>query len=402
MQLNSNMETTLTSINTLESILIKELTKNFSTVKSGGLYSGKSGIVLALLHYAANNNLDSNIRTYIEELSIKTFAGLMNYSEGFTFSAGISGTLWALHNLQKNELVELDDTIFEEHAKAINLAMLQFAEQNYFDNLHGAFGVLNYLVETNTLAPKIFHQLIQLYKEKIYTDEVLTLAKEKYVVELDQKAYNFSLSHGLSGKILILTRLHKKYPQLGAKPLLDDLIEKTLELSKISSIDTPIFFPSLLENLSDNIGSNSRMAWCYGDIGPSLAVYKYAQAFEREELLGTITGILEKLSAKRNRLTCGIKDAPLCHGVSGLTYIYSKLYHETGLTSFKDAADYWENSILKFYTKNLSLKELGSFSPSQNEFTYNLSLLEGLAGILLCIHSKKNQLYNWDNSLLIN
>ncbi len=79
-------------------------------------------------------------------------------------------------------------------------------------------------------------------------------------------------------------------------------------------------------------GDPARTAWCYGDPGVSLALARVA----RDEALA-----LARAAAARDPELCGVRDAALCHGASGLAHVFGRWFHATGEPAFRDSARAW-------------------------------------------------------------
>jgi hypothetical protein len=85
-------------------------------------------------------------------------------------------------------------------------------------------------------------------------------------------------------------------------------------------------------------GEPARTAWCYGDPGVSLALARVA----RDEAL-----VLARDSAARDPEQCGVRDAALCHGASGLAHVFNRWFQATGEPAFRDAARAWLTRALE-------------------------------------------------------
>ena len=113
-------------------------------------------------------------------------------------------------------------------------------------------------------------------------------------------------------------------------------------------------------------------------------------------------------TTKRNFESAGCKDAPFCHGTTGLVHQYHHFYKLTGNEVFKYAAESWYRLTLeKYYRHGEGVG--GYFSRSMNEetnlfeYTPKYGLLEGSAGIALVWLSYLNDIKpDWDIVFLTN
>jgi lantibiotic modifying enzyme len=79
-------------------------------------------------------------------------------------------------------------------------------------------------------------------------------------------------------------------------------------------------------------------------------------------------------------------ESGICHGVSGLAYMYNKLYNLSSNTTFKVASDKCLNFLLE----------------NENINSEDVSLLDGLSGIgLSYLSALSNKKASWDRVLLL-
>jgi hypothetical protein len=96
-------------------------------------------------------------------------------------------------------------------------------------------------------------------------------------------------------------------------------------------------------------------------------------------------------------------DAGMCHGTAGISHIYNRMYHYTGIMDFKLAALYWFDETLKMarYTDGYA-----GFKCWMGElyggWINKINIFDGITGIGLAILSAISDLEpNWDQVLLL-
>jgi lantibiotic biosynthesis protein len=239
-----------------------------------GILSGISGITLYHFYYSKYKNCDESYNKGID--LIYECMTIINNGYAFpTYCTGIAGYGWLLEHLKEEKFVigqsenvisNFDDYLYEIMINNLN-------EGNY-DLLHGALGYGYYFLERykNTNSPNLK------YKYREYIIKLIDLLnkisekeedKIKWLSIIDLKfnqAYNFSLSHGMSSLICFFSKLSyyddfKEYVSM----LLNGSISYLLS-RKLDNVESTSLFPSIEFKDKKNI-INSRLSWCYGDLG---------------------------------------------------------------------------------------------------------------------------------------
>jgi lantibiotic modifying enzyme len=132
---------------------------------------------------------------------------------------------------------------------------------------------------------------------------------------------------------------------------------------------------------------DSRIAWCYGDLGIGMLLLEIARLLQREDWTNYAMCLLRRCAV---RPPDGIVDAALCHGALGVALIFNRLYHRTADADFRDAA-------LHYYLMGIDLAERALKSGISNR-----NLLEGTVGIALALLSGLTVVEpRWDRKLLL-
>ncbi len=331
-------------------------------------------------------------------------------SEGFsyhTFAGGLAGIGWLIEFLEQNDFLDCNaNETIGELDKHLFKIMIAEIKSGHFDYLHGAGGIALYFLKRKNLLKRdaFLSEFVNILDEMSIKED--NICKWVSDVEVDEnkyeKVYNLSLSHGITSIISILSKIYsldinKEKTKTLLNGAVNYLLSNQQDLEKYSS-----YFPSTIA-LKDHRGNQSRLAWCYGDLGISLALWNASQAMQNNIWEQKAIEILLHSSKRRNLQENRVFDAGLCHGTSGNAHIYNRMYFNTGIEEFKEAAVYWYNETLKMARFEDSLSGYKVFRAEEyggriEEFGF----LEGIAGIglsLLAAISDINPV--WDEALLI-
>lgn len=93
--------------------------------------------------------------------------------------------------------------------------------------------------------------------------------------------------------------------------------------------------------------TDSRMAWCYGDLGILAVLMQVARRAGRRDWRRFADEMLDHCLAWPVEKT-GIADAPLCHGAAGVAHIFNRIYQQEGDRRCMDAALQWYEQVLAY------------------------------------------------------
>ncbi|MCC6608611.1 MAG: lanthionine synthetase C family protein [Burkholderiales bacterium] len=149
---------------------------------------------------------------------------------------------------------------------------------------------------------------------------------------------------------------------------------------------------------------NTEFAWCYGDLGVSLAVLTTATAAGRADWRDQAIRI--GLAVARRAMQAPPRaDAGLCHGNCGVAHQFNRLYQATGQSLFRDAARRWYDHT---FSSCQAGKGIGGFlslirdENLQDVWITTPELLNGAAGIGLGLLAGMLPIEpDWDRILLI-
>lgn len=325
-----------------------------------------------------------------------------------TFAAGLAGLGWYISFLEHRGIIK--DYIDDDIDEALLEALKYYIGRNEYDYLHGATGVALYFYQRylNTADGRSM-EAINLFIEYIDSTKQADCNGIKWVSHNSQtknEEYNISLSHGISSILAFLVKLKGSgaFPHLEAK--IDSMATSAANYIYTQKIDYKAdgsFFGYMaLESLS--MITKSRLAWCYGDLGIASALKDYGVVYKDKAVYDFAVKVLETdATIRKDPTDNGVVDAGLCHGSAGIALIYNNLYLETGLNSFKNAADYWIEQTLRFACFENEYAGFKIYAPLEaGLWRESYGILEGIAGIGLSLASNiYNKKYDWDEFMLL-
>lgn len=390
----------------MKQIATKELRHIHQLIQSGhasndGLLNGNLGLSYYYYNLYKATEKDE-YRGMGESLLAAVFEKLNNGDPqiiGSSFGNGGAGLGFIVNELAGNRLLDTD--MEKEFAKLDTFlfsAALTQIENDYIDCLHGAFGIIHYFAEreVTSKANEYLNELV----EKICNRAVKQPQGywfRNYVMQLEEKEeINFSLSHGLSGMLLILL---KAYPKSSHKEVIEKTVRQGIrfmlkhKLYIDFSDDEYSFFPFLVKVNATEIENKPRMAWCYGDLGQVLLFYRTANLFGDKEILQQADLIGLHSLMRKDEAATRVSDSHFCHGSSGLAQFYKTLYKESGNTKYLEGYEHWIEQTILYLQKDL---ETGLYKGKEYDF---LDGLVGVAFTLLSYISTKE--LNWSRVLFL-
>lgn len=151
---------------------------------------------------------------------------------------------------------------------------------------------------------------------------------------------------------------------------------------------------------------DSRLGWCYGDLGIGAILHHTARAASRPDWGKMATEMLDRCMLwPLDR--ADIRDPGLCHGAAGIAHIFSRIYQTTGDTEYQQSANAWLERGLAMRQPNAGV---GGFlawgvesDPRKDPYFYpDASFLSGAIGTALALLSAVYPIEpEWDRLLLL-
>nr|WP_315029500.1 lanthionine synthetase LanC family protein [uncultured Chryseobacterium sp.] len=383
--------------------------KEISTVNDIGVLAGLSGIALFQFYYS--RYLNNNEEIYEDALGTLQLC-VEKLNSGYhkpTFCSGIAGFGWTIDHLVQNKFIDLDnDELLSDLDEYMYTVMISGFSLGNIDFLHGGMGYGLYFINRYKSTSS---ELLK-FEYKIKINEFISLLENlaekdeneyKWATFIgNEKVYDLGLAHGLSSIIGILNKLYDlpefrdrvKNMLFGAVDFINTV---QWDENNISLYPTSISIEGKIDN------PNSRLAWCYGDLGIAATLLQSSHSLASEELRKKALYILQ-FSCKRKGLEQNsILDSAICHGAMGIAHIFKNTHNKSNIAAFQDTSEYWMDKGFTLSIHDDGYAGFKKWSASTQTYVADLSLLEGTAGIGLTILSAlTTQNMTWDECLLLN
>lgn len=372
-----------------------------------GLHSGTSGIALFLAYYdriiCQKTDISQRVLNILEHNVEQINSGVQLH----TICNGISGFCWLCEHLRKLGMLRVEDIEFLNDLDSfLYQRMIADIRMGIYDFLHGALGLGTYFLT------RFNKKEVPVYLEELLSElEKLGVSCEngaiKWMSVLNAKTggrgFNISLSHGISSIIAFLVRLYQlNFETERVSKLLNGAIiyifDQMADTDKYLS-----YFPSVSKE-SGLINYQSRLGWCYGDLGIAHVLWQAGVILKNKNWENTALRILHHTTNRRDLQINRIKDAGFCHGSVGVVHIFNNLYLKTGLQEFRDTADYWLQITMQMAKYNDGLAGFKAWRKEEYGGPENsYSLLDGISGIgmVLLSHQFNFVETNWDACFML-
>ncbi len=283
------------------------------------LFYGIGGVILyyAYAYKCTEDEKYADNLEYLLELSINK---IENNEFTDTFSNGLAGYCWLIQYISKIEAFEIDsDSFLTQFDEYLSSKANEHFENDYLDFMHGALGITFYFL---TRWKNTKNKSLKSYYEEILLDNFLRI-KNNSITNETGKTYwnslidtrnnlwgvNLGLSHGIPGVVRVLQMfIDFKFPK--KRNELNDLINNAnnLIVSTENEVTKQSRFPAWF--VDGKKATNSRLAWCYGDLTTVLPLYYSTKQAEINKAIYTWEQTL-----KRKTPESAILDEPyICHG----------------------------------------------------------------------------------------
>jgi len=376
------------------------LSRSAENINDIALMGDGAGLALFLAYYGRykgskeHQNCCNNVVEMILGLSISN-------EPYFPFAGGISGMCWTVQHLNDNGFIEADiDELFSDLDAPMKDIMLRYMnESDYgYDFLHGSIGIAFYLLKRKNIKCRAYVELLfnELKKKAIVDDKNKTVKWESPAMVA---FYDFGLAHGLATIVNFLSRY---IDIIEDKEIPSKLLRGLIKFMRHNEQDPKIFnsyFPSKLDE-RDFAPNPSRLAWCYGDLGIGISLFRASETLDDYELKTYSLKILSHAVTRIDPNDTKVEDAGLCHGAMGNALIFNRLYNMTGQEEFKKSAVYWYDVGLDMGIHKDGLA--GYKAIHSGNLVNDSTFLNGITGIGLSLISAVSNIEpRWDECLLI-
>lgn len=368
--------------------------------KTLGLYDGDFGVLLFILYYAKyskDQRFISTAEVYAEDLISQ-----LTKINSPTFCTGLSGILYLFEFLREKEFIDIDVNECQDKLhNYLTYQMQKYIQNKQYDFMHGAIGIGLYFLKKQTNEQQV-QDIINFLYVTAEKDDVKNTLKWKSIINYDTNyiGYNIALSHGISSIAIFISRILKSnIKNEHATKLLQGSINYILS-QRIDPHKYGSFFPShSLDNLTDISQQGSRLAWCYGDLGIAIALWRAGKNSETTQWQNIASKIAEDSTNRLYKPKNRVIDAGICHGSAGIAMLFNRMFLETRESKFKEATIYWLKQTLYFARFE---DGLAGFKTFQKDWVIDYSLLTGISGIGLVLTSYlMNDSQDWDELFLL-
>lgn len=318
---------------------------------------------------------------------------------GPTLYGGFVGIAWVLAKLRAWKVVEVSDTTFA----AVDKALLTYVDRDDWPHsvelIYGLAGCLVYALARlpDPDALRIIERGLRAFEASAeVTDDGITWfvpASQLHSGTLERApegCYNLGVSHGIPGIFSVLAEIHR----LGIDTTRTRrLIEGTVRWLLTQEIPGG-YFPSLIGPRVDP--KPARVSWCYGSPGIPIALLRAARALDRDDWHATalrLAAVAAEVPIERS----GVIDPPFCHGAVGLMHQFNRLYQETEIPRFADAARTWFDQTLAYRAEGRGVAGFLSRSMPDEEAYPEPGIVYGAAGIAMALAAAASDVEpSWD------
>jgi len=300
-----------------------------------------------------------------------------------TLFGGFVGIGWALAKLRAWNVVEVAEQSFVTVDKALVSHLDRDDWPSPVELIYGLAGCLVYALARlpNPDALRILERglhALEVSAEKTAAGFTWfvpsSFLRSRTLERAPEGCYNLGVSHGNPGVISVVSEIHR----LGIDPPRSQrLLEESVRWLLAQELPGG-WFPSLIGPGVDP--KPARVSWCYGSPGIPIALLRAARALDREDWRDTALR-LATVAAQVAPEDSGVIDPPFCHGAVGLMHQFNRLYQETGIPLFADAARMWFERTLDYRVEGAGVAGFSSRSmPGGKQFP-EPGMLYGVAGI---------------------
>jgi lantibiotic modifying enzyme len=226
-----------------------------------------------------------------------------------------------------------------------------------------------------------------------------------YYSKDSRKILNYGIPHGSNGIALFLLKCCEVYNlHVELMPILESYVNRLIDQLSIKKNKLKYCY------FSNEASGTGKLGWCYGDQSIAFTLLRYYEVFDSERAKEKSYELIHQAAAKSLKQT-GVRyysqydfyDLCLCHGTSGIAYMWHKMYQITNDDNLKALADDWLNITLDSLEVFLpQLEKISRLEKGNREFDTSMGFLNGLSGVGLVLISFLNpKLSNWDKLLLL-
>ncbi len=384
--------------------------KHFEEEQNIGVLDGLSGI--ALFHFYYGKFLDDDTQAETGLAILEKALTLLN--DGYnvpTYCSGIAGFGWTVQHLESVGFLEIDsEELLEPFDDFLfNQLKLNF-EDGYYDFLHGALGYGFYFLQrykhsSNESLKERYSQMLSVCLSEL---ERLSITEGEHIkwrsildIQKGNTGFNLSLSHGMSSILNFLNRLYE-YDEFKAsvKPMIQG-VTSYIQSFYSNKPEQLSLFPCIIED-EIPITYNTRVAWCYGDLGIGIALNSAEDVLNVPHSQKLATKVFAHIANRRSTESSMVVDAGICHGSYGNAQFFQTLNTTNKDLHLDNTIEHWIQDGLQKAIYPDGYAGYKQWNGESQGWEPHLSLLEGVAGIGLVLVDYLSETPNtWDECLML-
>lgn len=383
--------------------IIQALERRADQLPAAGLADGVAGISLLYAYYAkASGRLE--YKTRAEALLESALSKLESHPEhGVSFASGLIGIVWVIQHLSQYSLITSDaEELLLESDELVYHWSLKQLDEGHYDYLNAGLGGLVYLFDRieNPAVDMYLRDLLGVLLAKVVAIKPGAIWPCGLV---DAVGLNLTVPHGMISVLAVLGLYYERGIRAADVKQAAFTIANFIE-SRIEALDSGNLVPCIAYlNKSDDF--SERLAWCYGNLGASFVLNRVGNIFGWLPLQNSAQELALSAAKKRSHHGNFVKDACLCHGIAGASYIFYKWYKCTNIQEFKEASEYWNSQLVSPIGKPLDWDAYNFWLGADFGWQPSLGLFDGLTGVGLSLLTQAEQSTasneQWDRLLLM-
>jgi lantibiotic biosynthesis protein len=211
--------------------------------------------------------------------------------------------------------------------------------------------------------------------------------------------YNLGVAHGVPGVIALLAQIATARLEKGLTDKACMLLTGAMEW--LLAQQRP---PQAVSRYSSwiSVGQpspDSRIAWCYGDLGIAGVLWFVAQRTKNLKWMWEARSLTDQCLPRQSEIV----DSALCHGALGIAHIYNRIYHYTQDDLYRRAALDWSSRGMALREDGVGIGGYYYWTPGpHSEKSRDPSFLTGAIGIALALLSLIAPIEpRWDRRMLL-
>ena len=252
---------------------------------SYSLLGNDFGEVMFLYYYS---RIDNRYEHIADKLLGKIFHSMKYMPLIGTYCNGLAGLGYGLTILQEDGFIAICDEAMQQLDERINSTLADYLQKGTIDFLHGFVGYGFYFLKRYAIDPgnekrRLMSIVNRLHQLAIKQGDCI---KWQFSDE-PEKRYNISLSHGMASVIVLLCKIadtvdlttnERDGIEQTISGAVNYLLSQRIDHEKYGSW----FVSSSIE--CEVVTRRSRLGWCYGDPGVSVALYDAGTTLGRTNL----------------------------------------------------------------------------------------------------------------------